>query len=346
MSTVSVFVPSYNYAQFLPACVASVLSQDGVDVRVLILDDASTDDTVEVCAELVRDPRVEVVRHRSNRGHITTYNEGIEWAQGDYTVLLSADDMLTPGALRRATALLEAHPEMGFAYGPSVRFNSAKPLPAARQEVDGGRTHVWSGPRWVEFVCRSGRNFIAAPEVVVRTSLQKEVGDYHPALPRTADLEMWLRLAARSDVGWLEDSDQAFYRLHDVNMHKTRLFTAIDIYNQRYAAFDSFFDREGHRLTHADRLHGQARRAVTRSLLLAGCRALESGETTVEGTPIEELLAYAREVDDAGRLPEYRAAAWRLRAGPKLAQRLGPIAAVLSMRHGRAWWQARSISLV
>src|SRR4051794_40019596 len=100
MSQVDVVIPCYKYAHFLPGCVGSVLAQDGVDVRVLVIDDCSPDDTAEVAAGLrAADPRVEFRRHAVNRGHIATYNEGLlEWAAGDYVLLLSADDMLTPGA--------------------------------------------------------------------------------------------------------------------------------------------------------------------------------------------------------------------------------------------------------
>ena len=77
MSRVDVIVPCYNYGRFLRECVESVLGQP-VDVRVLIIDDASTDDTPEVAAALAaEDARVEFRRHAVNRGHIATYNEGL-----------------------------------------------------------------------------------------------------------------------------------------------------------------------------------------------------------------------------------------------------------------------------
>jgi len=104
VSRVDVIIPCYKYARYLAACVESVLTQDGVDVRALVIDDASPDETPSVAARLTaQDPRVEYRRHTANRGHIATYNEGLlEWADGDYCVLMSADDRLTPGALRRA----------------------------------------------------------------------------------------------------------------------------------------------------------------------------------------------------------------------------------------------------
>jgi glycosyltransferase involved in cell wall biosynthesis len=115
---VRVVIPNHNYARFVPVCVGSVLSQAGVDLEVLIIDDASSDDSQRIAAGLAaRDRRVSVRCHDVNQGTIRTYNEGLEWAsEATYAVVLDADDALTPG-LGRACELLEAHPEVGFVYG-------------------------------------------------------------------------------------------------------------------------------------------------------------------------------------------------------------------------------------
>src|ERR1700674_936435 len=109
MSTVDVVIPCYNYARYLRSCVESVLSQRHVDVRVLIIDDASSDDTAEIAADLaMSDPRVEFRQHKTNKGHIATYNEGLlGWSTADYLVLLSADDMLVHDSLMRATRIMD-----------------------------------------------------------------------------------------------------------------------------------------------------------------------------------------------------------------------------------------------
>ena len=108
MSSVDVIVPCYRYGHFLRGCVESALAQTGADVRVLIIDDASPDNTAEVATELAKeDSRVSFFRHAVNKGHIATYNEGIEWVSGDYMLLLSADDYLLPGALARAAELMD-----------------------------------------------------------------------------------------------------------------------------------------------------------------------------------------------------------------------------------------------
>src|SRR5439155_19301920 len=99
MNRIDVVIPCYNYGRYLGASVESVLAQRGVSVRALIIDDCSSDNTAEVCAELLRgDQRVAFRRHHTNRGHIATYNEGLlEWVDAEFCVLLSADDMLAPG---------------------------------------------------------------------------------------------------------------------------------------------------------------------------------------------------------------------------------------------------------
>src|SRR5262245_37190836 len=140
MSSVSVVIPCYKYGNFLEECAESVLDdQPGVDVRVLIIDDASPDDSAEVAQKIAaRDPRVEVVAHSTNRGNIATFNEGLmEWADGDYCMLLSADDRLTPGALRRATELLDANSSVGFVYGHALWCVEGAPVPTARTTTRG-----------------------------------------------------------------------------------------------------------------------------------------------------------------------------------------------------------------
>src|SRR5215469_7636842 len=181
MSSVSMVIPCYNYGHFLEEAVSSVLDdQEGVDVRVLIIDDASPDDSAEVARKIAaRDPRVDVIVHQANKGNIATFNEGLlEWADGDYCMLLSADDRLTPGALRRARDLLDAHPGVGFVHGRSLWVMDGAPLPTARMKVRGWS--IWPGQWWLERRFREASNNITAPEVVVRTSLQKLVGGYNP----------------------------------------------------------------------------------------------------------------------------------------------------------------------
>jgi glycosyltransferase involved in cell wall biosynthesis len=111
----------------LNSCVTSAISQEGVDVNVLIIDDCSSDNSIDICRELKSaDQRISFIDHEVNRGRIATYNEGLMLASSDYLVLLSADDLLTPGALRRATDLTDRNPSVGLVYEhPSLSRRSA-----------------------------------------------------------------------------------------------------------------------------------------------------------------------------------------------------------------------------
>jgi hypothetical protein len=292
MSSVSVVVPCYNYAHFLRECVESVLAQRGVDVRVLVLDDCSQDDTPRVGAALAaEDPRVEFRRHATNQRHIATYNEGLEWASGDYTVLLSADDLLTPGALARATRVMDAHPEVGFVYGANIRLVTGEPRRPPRTEAPAAPAELWDGRVWLDAICRRRALFIDSPEVVVRTAMYKRHGGYRPELPHTADVEMWLRLASHCDVGRV-DADQAYYRVHGQNMHGQLAGSAVRSLEHWRAAFSSYFDHGGAALP-----GGEARRREAYASLAA--QALRYAYAPTPGGPTaarDELAGFAARV--------------------------------------------------
>jgi hypothetical protein len=330
VASVDVIVPCYNYARYLPQCIDSVLGQEGVEVRALIIDDCSTDDTGQVGAALARrDSRVQYRRHAQNMRHIATYNEGLlEWADGDYSVLISADDLLTPGSLARAAAVMEADPAIGFVYGHAAKWRDDLPLPEARVESKGAT--IWPGREWLEIMCRLGHTVISSPEVVVRTSVQQRIGGYLPELPHTGDAEMWMRFALHSDVAYVKGVDQAFYRIHATQMTQERV-PLVDL-RQRKAAYDALFERHGDAMPDAERLRRRAGRAMAKEALWRACRAYE--RRRMDSTPVDELYAFARETCPAfKRLPEYWGLRWRELVGPRVTPYLQPL--ILSAVHRR-----------
>jgi hypothetical protein len=338
MPTVSVVIPCYCYGRFLRDSVGSALNQDGVDVRVLIIDDASPDDSWDVAEALAaEDDRVEVRRHRVNQGHISTYNEGLlEWAEGDYSVLISADDLLTPGALARATSVLDARPNVGFVYGHAIHWHDEDERPPARTEVKGAT--IWSGHRWLRTVARHGHTVISSPEVVVRTSVQKQIGGYLPELPHTGDAEMWMRFAAHSDVAYIRGVDQAYYRVHSSQMGTERV-GVLELEHRR-AAYDALFDEHAQRIPHADRLRRRSNRSMAKEALWEACRAFD--RRRMDTTPIDELEGFALATYPAApRLPEYWGLRWRRSIGPRVCPYLQPI--MVSAVHRRVrknlWWR-------
>jgi glycosyltransferase involved in cell wall biosynthesis len=342
MSSVSVVIPCYRYGHFLEQSVGSALTgQDGVDVKVLIIDDASPDDSAEAARKLAAaDSRIEVLVHERNKGHLATYNEGLlEWADGDYTVLLSADDRLTPGALVRAAALLDAHPNVGFVYGHPLRFQSDQPLPPARTEGRGWS--VWPGRWWLDRRFKAGHGCITSPEVVVRTDLQRKLGGYDPRLPHSGDIEMWMRFAAHADVGYLKGVDQAYYRVHSASMSQTDFSGQLDDLRQRKAAYDAVLEHAGHLpAADRDRLAATVNRKLARQALWRAARAYDRGRTSQ--VPVEELVAFAAACDPRyQRLPEFAGLSVRRRIGPKAMPYLQPLVVTAYAHHARErlWWR-------
>ena len=341
MSSVSVVIPCYKYGHFLEEVVSSVLDdQAGVDVRVLIIDDASPDDSADIARKIAaRDPRVELVVHTTNKGHIATYNEGLlEWADGDYCVLLSADDRLTPGALQRATDLLDARPGVGFVYGNALHFKHGAPMPPARTKVRGWS--VWSGQVWLERQFRrQASTGITSPEVVVRTSLQRRVGGYDARLPHAGDHEMWVRLATNANVGHLHGVDQAYYREHEQNMSGS--YTAVMDFRQRQLAFEVVLDRFGEKLSDRQHLSDIVHRKLAWESLLIAARAYDRRRTAQ--TPVDDLVAFAIDCWPAARsLPIYRTLQVRKRIGPGVMPYLQPFVLSAIARKTKWWWWQNS----
>jgi hypothetical protein len=286
MSSVDVVVPCYRYAHFLRECVESVLVQSGPSVRVLIIDDASPDNTSEVASELAKlDRRVTFLRHSMNRGHIATYNEGIEWTSADYLLVLSADDYLLPGALHRAVTLMDLHPRVGLAFGNALEMDElgAKTLTDPLQSGE----RVLSGR---EFILLSGaRNIVRTPTAVVRTALQKRVGGYRMELPHSGDMEMWLRIAAHAMIGFI-DTPQAVYRRHSNNMSlRYEMRHWLRDLEQRKAAFDHFFATCGHITSDSDKLRRALLYSLGREAIGQASSAFNDGDMEISG----QLTAFA-----------------------------------------------------
>jgi glycosyltransferase involved in cell wall biosynthesis len=263
MSGIDVVVPCHQYGRYLRECLTSVLSQDVDDLRVLVIDNASTDDSVEVAQEVARnDARVEVLARSRNLGATASYNEGVDWAEADYFMILDADDLIASGSLSRARALLESDPGIVFAYGTQAFLQRDGALTMWRS--DERRDPGWivsSGRRFIESVCRTSRNPVGAPTVLRRTAAQERAGYYRASLEYCDDMEMWLRLACVGAVA-RTGAVQAIRRLHDLQMGHHYQRVIVRDFRERERAFESFFVNEGRSLHDWQQLFAMARRAL------------------------------------------------------------------------------------
>ncbi|WP_448059295.1 glycosyltransferase family 2 protein [Cellulomonas hominis] len=295
-ATVTVVVPCHDYARFLPAAVGSVLGQKGVTVDVVVVDDASTDDSLAVAHALARaDARVRVLEHPVNQGPVRTFNDGLALATGEFLVRLDADDLLTPGSLARSVALARAYPTVGLVYGHPVHFVTSGPGGTDGPAPGSARTRarswtVWPGHEWLARRCAEGHNVITSPEVLMRSAVVARVGGQQP-LAHTHDMEMWLRVAAFSDVAYVGGADQAWHREHAASLSARKVDQMVDL-RERLAAFDTLFAGLAREVRGASGLHETARRALALEALGRLRYELDRGRRP-PGLA-DELLGFAR----------------------------------------------------
>ena len=261
MASVDVVIPNYNYARFLPDCVRSALAQDVDDLRVVIIDNASSDNSVDVARRLAdEDPRVELVCHETNKGQNGSFNKAIDLARADYFMILCSDDLLAAGALSRAVDFLEEHPEAILAIGPETNVESH----LSRSNDGPVSWDIVDGEQFIEKCCRLLGHGFGFGAMLVRTGAQKEAGHYSASLPYTDDLEMLLRLAHLGAVAET-DAPLGVRREHETNMSKLYCNTKIRDLREREAAFRGFVMSEPSDVRSPSPLLPLARRCLAES---------------------------------------------------------------------------------
>jgi glycosyltransferase involved in cell wall biosynthesis len=313
MALLDVVIPNYQYGRYLAQCVDSVLSQGIEDIRILIVDNASTDNSVEVAAGLCsKDRRVQVEARPVNLGPHASFNKGIDWAEADYFLLLCSDDLIAPGSMQRALKVLEQNKDVAFAYGNEYTWDGCAALP-----------NIAAFGNDASYACIGGEQFIGSlsmprkaagtGSVVTRTRLQKQAGHFRPELRYTCDIEVLMRLACLGNVAKI-DAAQFIKRQHGDNISvefwgdwKAELQHVLD-------AYDMFFSHEGKRLPDAEALQQHVRRNIAHRAYWAGVshrlRGLKPqsaalfafARSTYPGIGIMPPVSYWLRVDNPGQL--------------------------------------------
>nr|PZN20604.1 MAG: glycosyltransferase family 2 protein [Chloroflexota bacterium] len=183
---VTVVIPCYNQARYLPEALQSVVAQTEERWECVIVDDGSPDDTAGVAAELIARHPGRAIRllRQPNRGLPGARNAGIAAGSAPYVLPLDADDALEPEMLERTAALLDAHPQVGFVYTDVVLF--------------GEERGVWSGGAYslekLRFDCPM------VPATLFRRRAWEQAGGFDEDMrDGYEDWSFWLSLA---EAGW------------------------------------------------------------------------------------------------------------------------------------------------
>jgi glycosyltransferase involved in cell wall biosynthesis len=189
--TFSIVVPTYNQAQYLSACLDSILAQSDDDWEALVINDGSTDGTAELADYYARqDPRIRVF-HKTNGGVANALNEGLRLARGSWVHWLSSDDLFDPCKLEINRKAILEFPDCKFF------FSYFRLLRESTQELT---NHDLWGPlpeREFQIPALFFRNYISGITICIERAAWQSVGYFDESLRYAQDYDMWLRLLAR-----------------------------------------------------------------------------------------------------------------------------------------------------
>ncbi|MDF5714303.1 MAG: glycosyltransferase [Rhizonema sp. NSF051] len=208
MLKVSVVIPAYNSMQYLPETLESVLNQTFTEFEVLIINDGSSDNTVE-WASAIKDSRVKLIS-QENQGLPGARNTGIYHAQADYIAFLDADDLWEPTKLAKQVSCLDKYPEVGLvhAWMALVDVGGKSTGRVLKSNVE--------GCAWEQIV---QWNTIACPSVMVRRCCFDRVGVFDRCLRSVEDWDMWIRIAVEYPLAVIKEP-LAYYRQVPNSMSK------------------------------------------------------------------------------------------------------------------------------
>ncbi len=200
--TVSVCLPTYNGAAFIEEALRSILDQTCQDFELLIVDDGSTDATLDI-VQSVSDPRLQLHRNPTRLGIPANWNRCLELAAGELVCLFHQDDVMLPENLERKVQLLSADETVGFVHSAvETLAEESAPTSFANWIEDATDDTLWDGPEYFRTLLLNG-NRVCAPTVLARRRALLEQGGFDPDLGFACDYAMWLRLCLTYRVGFL-----------------------------------------------------------------------------------------------------------------------------------------------
>jgi glycosyltransferase involved in cell wall biosynthesis len=184
MSIVTVVITTYNRAHFLQRAIQSAL-QAGPDLEVVVVDDCSTDETSELCAQLAN---IRYVRLSANQGLANARNVGIAESSSEFIAFLDDDDLRLPGSLDKQLDRMIPDERIALCYGQAL-------IADARRQLPTGEIYPEQCPRGDVFWELLEHNFIPMPSMLARKSVLLKAGGFNTTLTLIEDWDLWLRIS-------------------------------------------------------------------------------------------------------------------------------------------------------
>lgn len=192
MTTVSVIIPTFNRARRVTRAVSSVLYQTFRDYEVIVVDDGSTDDTIDRLAQFER--HILLLRHKENLGVSAARNSGFRNARSPFIAFLDSDDYWLPGKLATQVGFFERRPDAVACQTEEIWIRSGR-------RVNPRKKHI--KPSGDIFLPSLKLCLVSPSAVMVRASLLHDVGLFDEGLPACEDYDLWLRISCRHPIALL-----------------------------------------------------------------------------------------------------------------------------------------------
>lgn len=235
MPTVSVVVPNYNHARFLPKRIESILRQTYQDFELILLDDCSTDDSRAILSQHADDPRVRIEFNTVNSGStFRQWNKGVRLARGKHIWIAESDDYADERLLGRLVAALDHDPAVAFAYCGSWRVTDDRANWFADWHFDLLDPQLWKAD-----FCMDGREHcrkysLRSPVVanssaaVFRKSAYEAVGGADESLRLCGDWKVWAAMSLIGKVAYVNEPLN-YFRYHSTTVRNSTARDAVDV---------------------------------------------------------------------------------------------------------------------
>jgi glycosyltransferase involved in cell wall biosynthesis len=233
--TITVIIPTYNYAHFVEQAIQSVIDQTYQDWECIIVDDGSTDGTRDVAARFVdSDDRISYV-FQENKGLAAARNTGLKLARGRFIQFLDSDDLIEKEKLRRQLQFLEAHEDVDIVYGNTRYFRSEHPDERLFSSWGANKPWMPEITEGVDPLKALVQTVIVVHSPLLRRSVIDDVGLFDESMQACEDWHFWIRCAAfgKSFRYLAEAETLALIRWHPTSMSQQDRFMTIHIVGMR-----------------------------------------------------------------------------------------------------------------
>lgn len=214
-TTLSVVMPNYNHAQFLPQAIEGIAAQSRPPDEFLILDDASTDHSLQTIEPYLKQyPFIRLIRHERNQGVVAAHQRLFAEARGDYLFAAAADDIRQPGFFEQAMQIAARYPHAGLIFG-AVGIVDPQGQGVDRIEVRNWHEPLYADPdRFMrEYLVAELPSHSACSGTIYRRNALMEVGGYRNELGSWADTFAFRAIGLKYGACYLPDDVALFRRL-------------------------------------------------------------------------------------------------------------------------------------